>query len=163
MGFVVGSIFWSSLVTAVNKFARSFELPENQQNLVSVIIILGFLVVLPFIFDIVATQYEGIKLQSEVQETIMRRYFYYQLINIYVTVGLNGFEIRDSIMEWLRKPHVLVNLLGQTIPTVSLYFCNLVIVKIFVAIPLEMMRPWQLTTILAMDTILDKKKCTRWI
>ena len=76
------------------------------------------------------------KLQSEVQEAIMRRYFYYQLINIYVTVGLNGFEISDSLLAWLRKPHTFVNLMGKTIPNVSLYFCNLLIVKIFAAVPI---------------------------
>lgn len=32
--------------------------------------------------------YEGIKLESEIQNTIMTRYFYYQLVNIYVTIGL---------------------------------------------------------------------------
>eukprot|EP01035_Chromulina_nebulosa_P020397 gene20397-26468_t len=47
IGLVVGSIFWSSLVTSVNKFAKSLLQVEQQQNLLSVMIILGFLLSLP--------------------------------------------------------------------------------------------------------------------
>ena len=45
----------------------------------------------------------------------------------------------------LKNPQLLVNFVGQTIPSVSLYFVDMVIVKIFTAVPLEMIRPWQVT------------------
>ena len=38
------------------------------------------------------------KLESEIQNAIMTRYFYYQLINIYVTVGLNGMQVKRKCM-----------------------------------------------------------------
>ena len=141
VGLVVGSLFWSSLVTAINDFARTFQLPENQQNLLSVFILLGCLIVLPFIFDMLARYYECRKLESEIQSTIMTRYFYYQVVNIYVTVALQNVHVNDMIVTVLRNPQTFITLLGQTIPAVSLYFCNLVIVKIFTAIPLELLRP----------------------
>lgn len=97
VGLIIGSIFWSSLVTATNNFAQSFELPENEQNLVSVFILLGFLLMLPFIFDVLARYYEGMKLESEIQNAIMTRYFYYQLVNIYVTVALDGINVGHKI------------------------------------------------------------------
>ena len=45
----------------------------------------------------------------------------------------------------LKNPQLLVNFVGQTIPSVSLYFVDMVIVKIFTAVPLEMIRPWQVS------------------
>lgn len=161
IGLVIGSIFWSSLVTSINGFAKSLRLPEQQQNFLSVIIILGFLLVLPFIFDACARYYEGLKLESEIQNSIMTRYFYYQLINIYVTVGLGDVRFIDQLAATLHDPQTIVNVLGRTIPHLSLYFCNLVIVKTFAAIPLEMLRPWQLSSILLLGTCMDRKKCTR--
>ena len=59
-------------------------------------ILLLFLLALPFIFDALARNYEGMKLESEIQNAIMTRYFYYQLINIYVTVGLNGLQVAHN-------------------------------------------------------------------
>jgi Calcium-dependent channel, 7TM region, putative phosphate len=148
IGLIIGSIFWSSLVTAVNDFAKSLSLPEQQQYFLSVVILLFFLLILPFIFDALARYYECMKLESEVQNLIMTRYFYFQMINIYVTVGLEGIKFTDQLLMTLRNPQTVVDILGKTVPSLSLYFCNLVIVKIFAAIPIEMLRPWQLSTIL---------------
>lgn len=161
IALAVGSIFWSSLVTAINSFARTFSLPENQQNLVSVFILLGCLLMLPFIFDILARNYECMKLESEIQNAIMTRYFWYQVVNYYVTVALQGIEVHQLLLNSLRTPQVFITLLGKTIPAVSLYFVNVVIVKIFIAVPVEMLRPWQLTSILTITNFTNKKKCTR--
>ncbi len=161
IGLAIGAFFWSSLVNSVNHFAKNSSLPENQQNFLSVIILLIFLLILPFGFDFLARYYECMKLESEIQNSIMTRYFYYQLVNIYVIVGLGGINIGDQLLLILRNPQTLVRLLGGTIPAVSLYFCNLVIVKIFTAVPIEMLRPWQLSTILAIGTFMDRRKTTR--
>lgn len=140
---VVGSIFWSSLVTEVNSFSTLLRLPHAQQELLSVVILLCFLLILPFIFDYVARNYECMKLESEIQNSIMTRYFWYQLINVYVTVGLGSKNFAEQLLGFLKNPHNLVDVLGKSIPAVSLYFCNLMIVKIFAAVPIEMLRPWQ--------------------
>lgn len=158
---VVGSFFWSALVNAVNSLAKSLQLPADQQSFLSVCILLGFMLMLPFIFDILARKYECLKLESEIQNSIMTRYFYYQLVNIYVTVGLENLDFSKQLLDMIRNPHSFVLLLGDTVPAVSLYFCNLMIVKIFAAVPIEMLRPWQLTTILSLATCMDKRKCTR--
>jgi hypothetical protein len=91
VGLAIGSIFWSSLVTSINSLAKSFSLPEQQQNFLSVIIILCFLLVLPFIFDSLARYYEGLKLESEIQNSIMTRYFYYQVISVLSFVSIYNF------------------------------------------------------------------------
>ena len=71
---LTGSVFWSTLVSWVNSFARLDSLPEEQQNYLSVVILLMFLLILPFIFDTLARNYEGMKLESEIQNAIMSRY-----------------------------------------------------------------------------------------
>lgn len=71
---LAGSVFWSTLVSWVNSFARLDSLPEEQQNYLSVVILLMFLLILPFIFDTLARNYEGMKLESEIQNAIMSRF-----------------------------------------------------------------------------------------
>jgi hypothetical protein len=149
-------------VTKVNNLAGILNLPEDQEKYFSVVVLPVFLILLPFIFEFLARFYEGMKsLESEIQNAVMTRYFYYQLINIYVTIGLDGLNILDQLYSALRDPQTLVNLLGGTIPAVSLYFCDLVIVKVFAAVPIEILRPWQLTSILVMGNCMDRRKCTR--
>ncbi len=46
------------------------------------------------------------KLESEIQNSIMTRYFYYQLINVYVTVGFSGSNLWIQIINTLQKPQV---------------------------------------------------------
>lgn len=99
IGVIIGSIFWSSLVNKVNDFAAFFPLPPSQQQLMSAVVMLVFLLILPFIFDYLARNYEGMKLESEVQNSIMTRYFYYQLINVYVTVGFSGTNIWEQVSD----------------------------------------------------------------
>lgn len=70
------------------------------------------------------------KLESEIQNAIMRRYFYYQLINVYVTVGFSGNNLWIQIIKTLQKPQTLVDVIGGRMPNVSLFFANLMIVKV---------------------------------
>jgi hypothetical protein len=161
VGVVIASIFWSSLVTEVNAFSTLLNLPHAQQELLSVVILLCFLLILPFIFDWVARNYECMKLESEIQNSIMNRYFWYQLINVYVTVGLGSKNFAEQLVGFLRNPQSIVDVLGKSVPAVSLYFCNLMIVKIFAAVPIEMLRPWQLSTIHIMYASMDTRKATR--
>ena len=60
----------------------------------------------------------------------MCRYFYYQLINVYVTVGFSGSNLWLQIVEVLSKPKTLIDIIGGRVPDVSLFFTNLVIVKV---------------------------------
>jgi hypothetical protein len=161
IGIIVGSIFWSSLVNSVNVFASFFPLPKTQQQTMSAVVMLVFLLILPVIFDTLARFYEGMKLESEIQNSIMTRYFYYQLINVYVTVGFSGSNLWKQIVEVLSEPKLLVDIIGGRLPDVSLFFTNLMIVKVFTALPLEMIRPYQLSTIHMMSHCMDRRATTR--
>ena len=91
--------FLFSLVFLTFSFLSLFFsfVPQYQQQFLSVLIVLTFLLILPFIFDFLARNYEGMKLESEIQNSIMTRYFYYQLINVYVTVGFGGSNIITQV------------------------------------------------------------------
>ena len=116
---------------------------------------------LPFGFDLLARYYEGMKIESEIQNSIMLRYFYYQVVNVYVTVACAGIEITQQISEIFQDPRVLIEIMGKRVPAVSLFFCNLVILKTFAALPLEILRPPVLLAVFSLGSILDPKKSTR--
>eukprot|EP00597_Dinobryon_sp_UTEXLB2267_P009397 CAMPEP_0170086304 /NCGR_PEP_ID=MMETSP0019_2-20121128/21018_1 /TAXON_ID=98059 /ORGANISM="Dinobryon sp., Strain UTEXLB2267" /LENGTH=640 /DNA_ID=CAMNT_0010303293 /DNA_START=83 /DNA_END=2005 /DNA_ORIENTATION=+ len=161
VGVIIGSIFWSSLVNSVNVFASLLPIPKSQQLYASAVIMLVFLLGIPWVFDFVARYYEGMKLESEVQNSIMTRYFYYQLINVYVTVGFSGNNLWSQLITILERPQTFIDVVGGKLPDVSLFFCSLLIVKICAAIPLEMIRPWQLSTIHLMGSCMDRRTTTR--
>jgi hypothetical protein len=80
-----------------------------------------FLLAIPFIFDFLARFYEGMKLESEVQNSIMTRYFYYQLINVYVTVGFSGNNLWSQLISIIGRPQTLVDVIGGSFFFYSIY------------------------------------------
>ena len=171
--FIVGAVFWSIVVGFITAIANleslSKELPWldayrntviydvlNQYLAVGVLLIL--LGILPFIFDMIARSYEGRKLESEIQNSIMTRYFYYQLANVFVSVGLGS--LANSIHQILQSPSSILSILGTSLPTLSVYFTNLLIVKTFTTVPLELLRIWPLICVLSVRSCRDKNKCT---
>lgn len=74
-----------------------------------------FLLGIPWVFDFLARYYEGMKLESEIQNSIMTRYFYYQLINVYVTVGFSGNNLWSQLISILQRPQTLVDVIGGNI------------------------------------------------
>jgi hypothetical protein len=98
-------------------------------------LLLILLSLLPVIFDIIARNYEGLKLESEIQNSIMTRYFYYQLANVFVSVGLGS--IATSLHRIIDNPASILSILGDSVPSFSVYFTCLIIVKTFTAVPIE--------------------------
>eukprot|EP01041_Mallomonas_annulata_P012771 gene12771-26929_t len=149
---IFGALFWSSVVALIYKIANAFSKDDTLSQYVAVLILVSFLCSLPVVFDIIARYYEGMKLESEVQNSIMARYFYYQLANVYVTIAFGSLDasqqLTQQVFNSVTDPTMLVNLLGTSLPGVSLFFVNLIIAKTFLAIPLEMLRVYYLFYIL---------------
>ena len=124
----------------------------------AVALLLVLLSLLPIIFDLIARSYEGLKLESEIQNSIMTRYFYYQLANVFVSVGLGS--LANSLHQIIENPSSILSILGTSLPSLSIYFTNLLIVKTFTAVPLELLRVWPLLQILSVRMCLDRNKCT---
>jgi hypothetical protein len=171
----VGAIFWSAIVGFIASIANlDYIAKENGwgwlnvyhntpiynflNNYLALALLLCLLALLPLIFDTIARYYEGLKLESEIQNSISNRYFYYQLANVFVSVGLGS--LATSIHHILDKPSSIFSILGTSVPSFSLYFANLLIVKIFTGLPIEILRMWPLFEILALKTCMDTKKCT---
>jgi Calcium-dependent channel, 7TM region, putative phosphate len=127
-------------------------------NYLAVALLLVLLSLLPIVFDLIARSYEGLKLESEIQNSIMTRYFYYQLANVFVSVGLGS--IASSLHQIIENPSSILSILGTSLPSLSIYFTNLLIVKTFTAVPLELLRVWPLLQILSVRLCLDRNKCT---
>jgi hypothetical protein len=170
---VVGALFWSlvlgfiTTIASLESLGREYpwlqtysdtDVYKLVNSYLASSLLLTLLTLLPFIFDVIARAYEGLKLESEVQNSIMTRYFYYQLANVFVSVYAGS--IVTALHQILDSPSSILSILGTTIPSFSVYFANLVIVKTFTAIPLEMLRVWPLVQILGLKLCLDKKKCT---
>jgi hypothetical protein len=102
-----GGMFWSIIVASITAIAnleaiskeKGWHWLEKYQGteaykFLNTYLALGLLLILlallPLIFDLIARYYEGIKLESEIQNSIMTRYFYYQLANVFVSVGLGS-------------------------------------------------------------------------
>lgn len=171
----VGAIFWSAIVGFIATIANlDYIAKENGwgwlnvyhntpiynflNNYLALALLLCLLALLPLIFDTIARYYEGLKLESEIQNSISNRYFYYQLANVFVSVGLGS--LATSIHHILDRPSSIFAILGTSVPSFSLYFANLLIIKIFTGLPIEMLRMWPLFEILTLKTCMDTKKCT---
>jgi magnesium-transporting ATPase (P-type) len=171
---IVGAIFWSLVVTFISAISNlesiSRVVPALQQysttglyqfanNYLAIGLLLILLAILPFIFDFIARNYEGLKTESEIQNSIMTRYFYYQLANVFVSVGLGS--VATSLHEILANPSSILGILGASLPSFSIYFANLVVIKTFTAVPIEMLRVFPVLDILGVSLCMDKRKCTR--
>lgn len=171
---IVGALFWSLVVTFISAVSNlesisrvipalqdysNTELYQFANNYLAIGLLLILLAILPFIFDFIARSYEGLKTESEIQNSIMTRYFYYQLANVYVSVGLGS--VASSLHEILANPSSILGILGASLPSFSIFFANLVIIKTFTAVPIEMLRVFPVLDILSVSLCMDKRKCTR--
>jgi hypothetical protein len=174
MVFGILAIFWSAVVALIKAYSSLDDLAKNntwiesyQNSLVykllneylAVVVLLILLALLPFVFDFVARFYEGLKCESDIQDLIMTRYFYYQLANVYVTVTAG--TIFGSINDIIQHPGNILTILGKSLPQVSIYFANMLIVKTLTGVPVEMLRIWQLLTVVGVRSLFDKNKFTR--
>ena len=172
----IGAIFWSFVVGFIATISNLESISKEHgwewiqyynktsvyiflNNYLALGLLLTLLAGLPAIFDVISRNYEGLKLESEIQNSIMTRYFYYQLANVFVSVGLGS--IAGSLHQILNRPSSIFRILGASVPSFSTYFANLLIVKTFTAVPIEMLRLWPLFEILSVKCCMDRKKCTR--
>lgn len=173
VGLAIGAMFWSILVGFISSISNLQSIQADYPPLASYtqthwyqfvnsyltsVLLLICIAVLPLIFDFIARSYEGLKLESDVQNSIMKRYFYYQLANVFVSVGLGS--ISGSLQEIIESPRSIFIILGENIPGFSIYFTNLLIVKAFSAVPIELLRTWPLILHTSLRCCLNEKRCS---
>ena len=103
-----------------------------------VLALLGLIQLLPFIFQYVAVHYESRKTQSDVQRSILRRFFYYQMANIFITVTAGS--LLENLGEIIGDPQSILSLMADKVPTVVGYFISLIVTKILAGLPVVLLR-----------------------
>lgn len=152
-----GALFWSTIVSGIQLFVKADNLASlsslhwlsnftDSQSMayidayLPVLALLGLIQLLPIVFEWVALLYENRKTKSDIQRSILKRYFFFQLANIYVTVTAGS--LWDSLNEVVVKNEItkILQTLGQSIPTVVGYFISLIVTKILAGLPLVLLR-----------------------
>jgi hypothetical protein len=162
-----GAILWSVLVSAINassnidqfdKLGRSvwYDLLDAYFGATILLIVIS---VLPLLFELIARFYEGRKLESDIQNSVLKRYFMYQVANVYVTVTSEA--IYQEISRIVESPGNLFDALGKNLPGASITFANILIVKIFTSLPLELLRVWPFLVAKTVKFFTKKEKLTR--
>jgi hypothetical protein len=171
----IGAILWSIPVASIQALATADQIAlvpgmgwlatwdgGNVAAFVNgylpVVLLLTIIMVLPHIFYAVALHYEDRKTRSDVQKSIIGRYFYYQLANIYITVTAGS--ILDSLNEIIEHPTNMLAILGKSLPNVTGYFATFIMTKLLVGLPMIMMRLGPLLRILFIKACFREKYLT---
>ncbi|CAB9506338.1 CSC1-like protein ERD4 [Seminavis robusta] len=172
----LGVILWSFPLAAIQAFAKaSFiaQIPGMEWILtfqggaltafvngyLPVLALLGIILILPVIFEAIAVTYERRKTFSEIQRSILKRYFYYQLANIYITVTAGS--LWKSLGDIIDHPSNVLQLLGQSLPTMVGYFVALLVTKILAGLPMIFLRFGALSRMLLLKSLSAENKLTQ--
>lgn len=90
---------------------------------------------------------------------MLARYFNYQIANVYVSVTAGS--ILKSLAEMLDHPSSILELLGESLPTMVGYFVALLVTKIMAGLPLIFLRFGALSRMLMLRILSSEKKLTQ--
>jgi hypothetical protein len=147
----LGAVLWSVPVTAIQALANLHSLARipglnwvaNIANsdfaaflngYLPVLVLLGLIAALPPFFSWIGSTYERRKTRSDIEHSTLKRFFYYQLANIYVTVTAGS--ILDSLAAIIEDPSQVFVILGKSVPSVVGYFVMFVLTKLLAGLPL---------------------------
>jgi len=172
----VGIILWSIPLAAIQAFATADQvarIPGMEfvktlnggrignfiNGYLPVVGLLSLILILPIIFEQIAIRYEHRKTVSDVQRSMLGRYFYYQLVNIFLTVTAGS--LWDSLADILDHPGNILMILGNSLPKVVGYFISLLITKILAGLPIVVLRVGALGRKLFLLSIFSQAKVTQ--
>lgn len=172
----LGVILWSFPLAAIQAFAKArylAQIPGMEWILtfnggaltqfvngyLPVVGLLGLILILPVLFQLLAMKVEHRKTFSDVQSSMLSRYFNYQLANIYVTVTAGS--ILKSLSDILNRPSNILPLLGESLPTMVGYFIALLVTKILAGLPMVFLRFGALTRMLFLKMLSNEAKLTQ--
>jgi len=154
------SLFWGALVSALYKLQSQLQLWSNTEpslqklgywgrfalylgiDYVPTLLLLIILAILPNFFWWLSGKYERMRTFSDIDASVMSRYFYYQMVNIYATIV--GGALLDEVVAIAKDPRVIVRVLGCQVPVVAVYFMQIIVTKMFSALMWEFTRAWPL-------------------
>lgn len=171
-----GIVFWSIPLAMIQAFAKAEELAKipgmerildlgegKMKHLINdylpVVALLTIIMILPIVFEWIAVSFERRKTVSDVQESIVVRYFYYQVANIYVTVTAGS--IWAALSDIIDEPAALLEILGESIPMMVGYFMSFLITKVLAGLPMLILRGGALSRMLLLRSCFSKSKLTQ--
>ncbi|KAL7507303.1 hypothetical protein ACHAXN_004517 [Cyclotella atomus] len=151
----LGAILWSIPVASIQALATADQIATVPgmfwistlhggaiagfvNGYLPVVLLLTIIMILPLVFHAVALHYEDRKTQSDIQKSIIGRFFYYQLANIYISVTAGS--ILDSLSDIVEHPSNILAILGKSLPNVVGYFATFIMTKILAGLPLILLR-----------------------
>ncbi|KAL7549353.1 hypothetical protein ACHAWF_012625 [Thalassiosira exigua] len=173
----LGAILWSipvasiqALATAdqIGQFLHSTPLLTSRMSPSSfkvngylpVVLLLTIIMILPQIFYGTVSLLLLFQTESDVQKSIIGRYFYYQLANIFITVTAGS--ILDSLGEIIEHPTNILAILGKSLPNVvgpSNVSCPPI--SVFAGLPIVLLRMRALTRMLFIKLCFREKYLTQ--
>jgi hypothetical protein len=164
----LGMILWSFPLAFIQVFAKARNLAELLQmewileyedgalfrlinGYLPVVALLCLILILPVIFEYIAVKVEKRKTFTDVQSSMLCRYFNYQLANIYITVTAGSLLKSLSII--IEHPQNLLPLLGESLPTMVGYFVALLVTKIMAGLPMVFLRFGALSRMLVLKLL----------
>jgi hypothetical protein len=124
-----------------------------------VVAMLGLIMILPIVFRWVAENFEQRKKKSSVERSIIGRFFYYQLANIFITVTTGS--IWKDLYEILNRPGNAFAYLAASFPTVVGYFVSFLMTKTLAGLPIVLLRLDALTRWCLFKLCFREKKLTQ--
>ena len=175
----LGAIGWSALAYVVSNLSEGLNafadvdgmewIQKAQDNVlfkllgqyIFLLLLLLLMALLPLFFDTICRRYEGIKTETWIHESIMQRYFYYQLAYVLSTTGLSGLTTSDGCIA--DGTCQISELVGQQLASFSSFFVTLLVFKAFIQMPVCLIRGWPILRIATVKfcCLLNRKKVTR--
>ena len=121
--------------------------------------LLALTMVLPLIFQFVALKYERRKRLSDVQNSMLGRYFYFQCLNLYISVTAGG--VWKSLSDIIDHPTSILSLLGESLPFMVGYFVSLLVTKVLVGLPAVFLRAGALSKLCLRRMLSSAAKLTQ--
>jgi len=151
----IGAILWSVPVTFIQALANLESLAEIPglkwiddvisrdsaaflNGYLPIIALMGLIASLPLMLSWVALSFERRISKSDIQHSVIKRFFYYQLANVYITVTAGS--ILDTLSDILDHPRNVFTLLGTSVPAVVGYFVMFILTKLLAALPLTLLQ-----------------------
>ena len=173
---LLGVILWSFPLAAIQAFAKAEYLAQVPgfewiatihggqfsqfvNGYLPVVALLALIMVLPVIFEYVAVNIEHRKTYSDIQASMLGRYFYYQLANVYISVTAGS--IAKVLASLIDRPSSFLELLGQSLPQMAGYFIALLVTKTLAGLPMIFIRFGALGRMLFLKLLSNEKKLTQ--
>lgn len=177
-GFAVAGLLWTGLlfwgviigfIGAISNlgnlspylpFVNSLPTPlyAGLSTVFPVIVLNIFLFLLPIIFNLLAVKVIKIKSLSQAQNFVLGYFHFYGLANVYFML-LAG-SLFDLLSEAIANPLSIANLIGIAIPSVAIFFINVLLASWLLGVPLLLLCPGSLVVYNLYRFCINQRKLT---